>query len=154
MSSTVFYRKVGRRYVPVGEYDQDFMDRFPYGASLVTVHKNCTSRRYSIDPDYAAMIAAGIVAEDAISAAVVKASELKPARKELTPAQLAAWKSLSEALGDERCTLQCASARDVARAGVDAMRVEAEKLLEHESVRQAYEHLLMVCALTKTEQNQ
>ena len=154
MSRTVFYRKQGRRYVPCGEYDQDFMDRFPYGATLVTVHKNCTNRRYSIDPDYAAMIAAGMVAEDAISEAIVKASESRPVRKELTPKQIAAWRALADALGDDRGTLQIPSAREVAAAGVEAMREEAEKLLQHESVRQAYEHFLMVCALTKTQENQ
>jgi hypothetical protein len=30
-----FYRKRGRRYVPVNEYDQELLDSFPQGTHLV-----------------------------------------------------------------------------------------------------------------------
>lgn len=153
-SDNVYYRKQGRRYVPVSEYDQELLDSYPYGATLVLVQRGSTSRKFHIDPDYAAMIAAGEVAKDAISTAIVKASESRPTRKELTPEQIKAWQKLAKALGDERSSLEIPSAREVAEAGVAAMREEAEKLMKNESVRQAYEQFLMVCALTKTQQNQ
>ena len=59
----IYYEKVGRRYVPVYEYDNDFLDAWPRGTHLVTCHPGGQSRRYNIDPNHAALIAAGIVAE-------------------------------------------------------------------------------------------
>ena len=60
----IYYEKVGRKYVPVAEYDSDYLDAFPKGSTLVICHPGGQSRRYNIDPDYAALIAAARVAED------------------------------------------------------------------------------------------
>jgi hypothetical protein len=152
--STVFYRKKGRRYVPVAEYDQQLMDSYPYGATLVVAKHGVTSRRFHINPDFAAMIAAGMLGEDAICAAITKASEYRPARKELTQVQLDAWRKLAKALGDDMATITSASARDIAEAALTAFREEAEKAMKHESVRQAYEHFLTICALVNTQESQ
>lgn len=145
----IFYEKVGRRYKPVYEYDQVLMDAFPKGNHIVMCYPGGQSRRYNIDPNYAAMIAAGRVAEDAISSAIHKASELSPQREPLTKSQLKAWQNLAKEFGEDLCTLQGASTRDIAEAGVNAMQAEADKLMKHESVKQAFEHFLMVCELTK-----
>jgi hypothetical protein len=107
------------------------------------------SRRYNIDPDYAAMIAAGRVAEDAICESMRKASELKPQRTPITLGQKKAWEKLAKEFGDELCPLTYGSYRDHAEAGVTAMQEEADKLLQHESVRKAYEHFILMCELTK-----
>jgi len=148
-----YYEKIGRRYVPVYEYDSDFLDAWPRGTHLVTCQPGGVSRRYNVDPDYAALIAAGIVAEDAIRRAIHDASELRPARTPVTPAQQRAWRKLAKELGDELCLLQGASSRDIAEAGVKAMQAEANKLMAHASVRHAYEQFLLVCKLAsgKTE---
>jgi hypothetical protein len=145
----LFYKKVGRRYVPVAEYDNDMMDALPKGNHLLSVYPGGASRRYNVDPAYAPMIAAGRVAEDAVCRAIQKASELRPKQATITPEQKRAWNALAEAFGDELCTLQGLSIRDCAEAGVRAMQDEADKLLKHESVRQAYEHFMLVCELTK-----
>ena len=145
----LFYKKVGRRYVPVSEYDNDLMDALPKGDHLLSVYPGGASRRYNVDPAYAPMIAASRVAEDAICKAIQKASELKPKRATVTPEQKRAWNALAEAFGDELCTLQGLSIRDCAEAGVNAMQTEADKLMKHESVRQAYEHFMLVCELTR-----
>lgn len=142
----LFYKKVGRRYVPVSEYDNDLMDALPKGDHLLSVYPGGASRRYNVDPAYAPMIAASRVAEDAICKAIQKASELKPKRATVTPE---AWNALAEAFGDELCTLQGLSIRDCAEAGVKAMQTEADKLLKHESVRMAYDHFMLVCELTR-----
>ena len=147
----IYYEKRGRRYVPVAEYDNDFMDSFTKGNHLVMSYPGGTSRRFNIDPNYAAMIAAGRVAEDAICKAINKASELRPARNPITPAQQRAWKKLAKEFGDELCTLHGASTRDIAEAAVTAMQAEADKLMQHESVKRAYEQFLLVCELTKKE---
>jgi gamma-glutamyltranspeptidase len=99
------------------------------------------------------MIAAGRVAEDALSEAIRKASELRPQKNPITPGQKKAWEKLAKEFGDELATLQINSARDIAEAGVKALQQEADKLMQHASVRQAYEQFLLVCRLTKPQQD-
>lgn len=150
----IYYEKVGRRYVPVAEYDNDLLDSFPKGTHLVMAYPGGQSRRFNIDPNYAAMIAAGRVAEDAICKAISKASELRPKSTPITPGQKKAWEKLAKEFGDELCTLSGLSIHDCAEAGVKAMQEEAEKLMKHESVRKAYEHFLLMCELTKEQNGQ
>ena len=145
----IYYEKIGRKYVPVAEYDNDFLDSFTKGTHLVMSYPGGTSRRYNIDPNYAAMIAAGRVAEDAICKAISKASELRPKQTPITPAQKRAWEKLAKEFGDELCTLHGLSVHDCAEAGVKAMQLEADKLLSNPTVRQAYERFLFLAELTK-----
>jgi hypothetical protein len=149
MTKKIFYEKVGRRYVPVAEYDNTLMDSFPKGDHLVMCYPGGSSRRFNINPAYAPMIAAGRVAEDAISKAVVKASEMRPHNRPITEKQKKAWEALAKAFGDDRYYVEIPSAREIAEEGVKAMTLEAEKLLEHESVRKAYEHFQLMCQLVK-----
>jgi hypothetical protein len=147
----IYYEKRGRRYHPVAEYDSDFLDSFPKGNHLVMSYPGGTSRRFNIDPAYAPMIAAGRVAEDAICRAISTASELRPQKTPITEAQQKAWKKLAKEMGDELCTLRGTSVYDCAQAGVEAMQAEADKLMQHASVRQAYEQFLLVCRLTQSD---
>lgn len=147
----IYYVKEGRKYVPVAEYDSDLSDSFHKGTHLVMVYPGGASRRYNIDPNYAAMIAAGRVAEDAICRAISKASELRPAQTPITPAQQRAWKKLAKEMGNELCTLHGLSVHDCAEAGVKAMQAEADKLLQHEAVRQAYDHFMFMAKLAYDE---
>lgn len=149
----IYYVKEGRKYVPVAEYNDELMDSFTKGNHLVMCYPGGTSRRFNIDPNYAAMIAAGRVAEDAICRAISKASELRPKNTPITEAQQKAWKKLAKEMGDELCTLYGLSVRDCAEAGVKAMQEEAEKLMNNPAVKKAYEHFMLVCELTK-EQNE
>jgi hypothetical protein len=147
----IFYEKVGRKYVPVMEYDEYLMDGLPYGNHLIMVYPGGLSRRYNIDPAQAPMIAAGRVAEDAVCKALNKASEMSPAKTPITPAQQRAWKKLAKEFGDELCTLRGPSIRDIAEAGVQAMQQEADKLMTNPAVRQAYEQFQLVCKLTQSQ---
>jgi hypothetical protein len=148
----IYYEKVGRKYVPVAEYDNDFLDSFPKGNHLVMSYPGGTSRRFNINPNYAAMIAAGRVAEDAICDAIRKASEMRPQRTPITSGQKKAWEKLAKEFGDDLATLTLGSARDYAEAAINAQIAEADKLMKHESVRRAYEQFQLMCELTK-EQN-
>jgi len=149
MKKTIFYKKVGRKYEPVSEYDSEYLDSFSKGTHLVMVYPGGQSRRYNIEPNHAAMIAAGRVAEDAICRAISKASELRPTSTPITLGQKKAWEKLAKEFGDELCTLHGLSVHDCAEAGVKAMMAEAEKLMSNESVRKAYEHFQLMCELTK-----
>ena len=149
----IYYEKKGRRYVPVSEYDSEYLDSFSKGTHIVMCYPGGQSRRYNIDPNYAAMIAAGRVAEDAICDALRKSSEMKPQRTPLTPGQKKAWENLAKELGDELCPLTYGSTRDHAEAAVKAMQEEADKLMTHPAVRDAYEQFQTVCNLVKQKQN-
>ena len=154
-TKTVFYKKVGRRYKPVAEYDQEHLDSFPKGTHLVMCYPGGQSRRFNIDPNYAAMIAAGRVAEDAISRVIMEKSALRVPEKQrpLTEEQRLAWERLSETFGEERYALEWCSYREAAEAGVSAMMAEAEKLLKNPNVKRAWDHFQLVCALTKQEES-
>lgn len=144
-----FYEKVGRRYVPVREYNDELMSSFPKGTHLVVSMPGRTMNRYDVDPAFAPLIAAGLYAEDAVIDAVYKASELRPTKEPITEQQRAAWEKLGEAFGDKLATLERASARDVAEVGINKMIEEAEKLMTNPAVRKAYEHFLLVCKLSQ-----
>ena len=147
----IFYEKVGRRYRPVAEYDNELLDSFGKGTHLVMCYPGGQSRRYNIDPNHAALIAAGRVAEDAMCAAIRQASEMRPQRTLITEGQRRAWLKLAKEFGDELATLNVLCARDIAEAGVQAMIVEAESLMQNPAVQDAYEQFQAVCKLVKLE---
>jgi hypothetical protein len=149
----IFYEKVGRRYKPVYQYDQELMDSFPKGSHLVVCYPGGVSRRYNVDPNYAAMIAAGRVAEDAVSKKLMEASEIRlqssDRKRELTESQRAAWNNLVKEFGDSAKQLEWPSIREAAESGVQAMQEEALKLLSNPAVKKAYDHFMLVCELTR-----
>jgi hypothetical protein len=151
MTQEVFYRKVGRRYVPVSEYDSNLMDSMRQGSHLVICYPGGRSIRYNVEPDFAAMIAAGHYAEDAISKAIVRAQEMRPhSGKELTQEERDAWNNFVRVMGDRGRYIEIPSAREATEAGVKAMVDAARDMLEgNPSVKQAYEHLLTLAALAK-----
>jgi hypothetical protein len=149
----IFYKKVGRKYVPVYEYDQQLMDAFPQGAHMVICYPGGKSTRYNVDPNYAALIAAARTAEDALSSALMRATEIRRQKRHeketpLTPGQRAAWEKLVEEFGPEAKQLEWPSARECATQAVEALVEEAAQLMTHESVRLAYEQFQLVCKLT------
>lgn len=152
-NKTVFYKKQGRRYVPVAEYDNEYLASFPRGNHLVMCYPGGQSRRFRIEPNHAAMIAAGRVAEDAICAAIRTASEMRPQKKPITEGQRQAWRQLATEFGDDLATLTVPCARDIAEAAIRAMCVEAESLMTHPAVRDAYQQFQTVCELVKKVDN-
>ena len=149
MTEIIFYIKKGRRYVPHSTYSSEFCDSFPKGTHLVDVYPGGSSRRFNIDPAYAPMIAAGRVAEDAISNVIRKATDLRPKTAPITPEQKEAWDNLVRVFGEEARYLEWPSAREACEEAVKAMQVEADKLLSNPTVRKAYEKFLFVAELTK-----
>ena len=150
----IYYEKKGRRYIPVSEYDSDFIDSFPKGTHIIMSYPGGKSTRYGINPAFAPMIAAGRYAEDAICSAIHKESEAKPKERPITERQRAAWEEMKAAFDDEFFSLNFSSIRDLAEAGVNAMQVEADKLLTHSSVKEAYDHFLFMAKLAYDENKQ
>lgn len=146
----IYYEKKGRRYVPVAEYDNDLLDSFPKGAHLVMCYPGGSSRRFNIDPNYAAMIAAGRVAEDAICRRIQQETELRPANREIDEETNRKWKKFIATIPEDfRFMFTHGCARDAAEAGVKAMQEEADKLMQYESVRKAFDNFILMCQLVK-----
>jgi hypothetical protein len=152
---TLFYKKQGRRYVPVSEYDNELLDSFPKGDHLVSVYPGGGSRRYRIDPALAPMIAAGRYAEEAITRKIQEATELRPMNREIDEETQRKWKKFIATIPDDfRFMFTHGSARDAAEAGVEAMMAEADRLMKNESVRKAYDHFMLMCKMVKDNEHQ
>ena len=151
MAKKIYYTKVGRRYVPVAEYDSDFLDSFPKGNHLVMSYPGGSSRRYNIDPALAPMIAAGRYAEEKMLHTMRMIGEARPKRKALTDKQRQAWQTMKEAFGDDMFSYSYASNVEIVEAGIKAMTEEANKLLTHPAVKDQYEKFLMTCELVKDD---
>ena len=142
-----FYEKIGKRYVPVKEYDSDFLDALPLGNHLIMSRPGKKSVKYNIDPNYASLIAAGSIAQDAICNAMLKASELKPSKQPITQEQKIAWENLAKSFGQEMYTLNGVGVNEIVQAGIESMQQEAEKLMKHTSVQEAYDHFITMVKL-------
>lgn len=149
----VFYKKVGRKYVPVSEYDSTLLDSLPKGAHLVLCYPGGRSTRYKVDPNFAPMIAAGRYAEEAISKSLMAASELRPASwDKFTEKDQRLWKAIKSCIPKEhRYMYTHGSTYEAVQAGVQAMSVEAEKMLENPAVRKAYERFQLICQLANDQ---
>lgn len=147
----IFYEKQGRKYIPIAEYDNNFLDSFPKGNTLVMCYPGGTTRRFNVDPNYAAMIAAGRLAEDVISKRIHEVSEIRRQHRgnttPLTPSQKAAWDNLVKEFGEDARQLEWASTREIAEEAVKAMMEEADKLMLHPAVQKAYDNFQIVCKL-------
>jgi hypothetical protein len=148
-----YYEKRGRRYVPVAEYNNDWMDSFPEGNHLIVCRPGSVSRRQRIDPALAPMIAAGVYAEDAISQAIYNAMELRPQPVTMTTRQLALIEELTESMNQQDARWIRPCAQDAAQAGIEAMQAEADKLMQNEAVRNSYEHFMLMCKLAKEHEH-
>jgi hypothetical protein len=146
----IYYEKVGRKYIPVSEYDSNLLDGFTKGNHLVMSYPGGQTRRFNIEPALAPMIAAGRYAEDAMSKALVRASKMRPHNKPITVKQKKAWEALARAFGDDRYYIELPSAREVTEAGLKAMEAETSKLMEHPMVQAAYDEFMATAKLVLT----
>lgn len=148
---TDLYRKQGRRYVPVAQYDPENLDSLPEGSHLIICKPGSRMRKFHVDPNHAALIAAARTVQDAMCDAIVQASALRSRSKNLTSRQKAAWGKFLEVMGPDAHGVYYDSAHDVVAAGVKALTEEAERLMENEAVRRAYDQFLLMCKLASSQ---
>ena len=138
MTNEVLYRKQGRKYVPVydvvNSYDKDLMK---VGTWRMVYAYNNGARRYEYDvqPDTASFRAACMLAEQAMLKKIEEAVACVPSGhepKQYTKKQLDLLEKfrqdMREAGGFVPDWWQYCSARDLVKAGIDAM-------LEHEAMK-------------------
>jgi hypothetical protein len=145
----VFYKKVGRKYVPVSEYDENIVRALPYGSHLIDVRKNGRTTISKINPNFAAMIAAGLFSERKISESIMKSLAIRPTQSTMTEEQKVAWDAFFATLEDTKYPLQWPSIFEAVREGVRVMQEEADALMQNPNVKQAHEHFLTLCELSK-----
>lgn len=151
---TGIYKRVGRRYVEIGEYDPEYTEHVPNGVTMTVKRPGMQSTRYNVDPDIVPLLAASVYCEDQISQAIYRAGELRPHRQDITPAQRKAFDRFLATMPDDdsnRFMMTVGSAREAAEAGTQALIKEAEKLLANESIKDAYEHFLLLCKLSASK---
>lgn len=158
MTKEVYYKKEGRKYVPVSEYDSNLHVAMGRGKHLiVSVDPGMTSYHYNIDPAFAPVFAAAKYGEDTLSKSIMKATELRRREREgqkLTDEQRKAWEHLVEVFGDDAKQLEWPSARGAAEEVMQKLAEEADKMLKVPSVKLAYEQFMMVYKLTKDDENE
>lgn len=148
----VYYEKIGRKYVPVSEYDSDWMDSFGRGNHLVMCYPGGKSTQYNVDPNLAALIAASRVAQEPMREAIYEAAVMQRQKREgeaLTDEQLLAWHKFVEVMGDRGRYIQFNSAHDIAQAGIRALEQTAAELMTNPAVQDAYQQFLLVCKLAE-----
>lgn len=145
---TVFYKKDGRKYIPISEHDPEFPDSYKYGSYLVSSAPNTLSRR-QIDPAFVLMYAATYYSEDAIAKVLRDASAVRPARSPLTQEQLDAWNTLNASFGEDAQALTWPAAYDAVRAAGNEMVKQAGEILENPAVKNAYDEFMLICKLVK-----
>jgi hypothetical protein len=127
------------------------MDALPKGAHLIICYPGGRSTRYNVNPDFAPMIAAGRYAEEAVSKSLMASSELRPATwDKFTEKEKRIWDAIKSCIPKQhRYMYTHGSAYEAVQAGVKAMSVEAETMLENPAVRKAYERFMLICQLAK-----
>lgn len=155
MTKEVFYKKVGRKYVPVSEYDSNLHSAFPKGKHLiVSVEPGITSYHYNIDPSFAPLLAAAKYGEQALSGFIVRETSLRiRGDAKLTDEQRKAWEHLVDVFGENARQLEWPSARGAAEEVMKSLAEETECMLKLPAVKHAYDQFMMVYKLTK-EQNE
>ena len=114
---TTLYKKVGRRYRLVAEYEE--WDSYPAGASLVVCQPGSQLRRFNVDPDRAGLLAAAEPLRGQIRTLVMELQKMRPTRRPVTMQQAAAWRAFQAAMGTEAYAVEYASVGEIADAVVD-----------------------------------
>jgi hypothetical protein len=130
------------------------LTKFSEGAHIVSNIDGVTSIQRIDDVALAPLIAAGTFCIDSISARISAITEIRPRRNNpLTSKQRAAWENFKSTLDDADVRyVEIPSAREAAQEGVNALIEEADKLMKNANVKKAYDNFMMICKLTK-EQN-
>lgn len=123
--TTPIYKKVGRRYVEIGTYDDEQL-HYPHGAHLVWSRPGGVLTRYSIEPADAALLAASQRMYDAMLEAMRNADRWEPDHA-LKAKEKKAWEAYKAIAGEQSALrLKGPSLHDVVQAGIDAL-IEAVK---------------------------
>ena len=151
----VFYKKVGKRYVPVREYDSELLDSFPGGTHLVVCEPGRRSIKYNIDPEIAPLLAAFKISgiENTITSIIVDSSKLRSSSQPLTKEQKQAWEAFSKTMKGGAYHIQYPSAQEIADEIANYITNKILTTMQNESVKKAYDQFEMVFKLAYGDKN-
>lgn len=149
---TVFYKKVGKKYVAVSQYDDYLTSSFQYGHYLVSCVPNRRSISKIVNPDYASVVAATYVSEDSIFEEIENYKKIKPATEPLTQEQVDAWKNFNEVM-QSNISIYYPSNAEIVAAARRAIEQEAMNLMKNPTIKKAWEQFQLIVKLTKDEKN-
>lgn len=122
---TPIYKKVGRRYVEIGQCDNEAF-YYPHGSHLVVARKGSTLTRYNIDPDHAAIEAALQHVREAMMEAMAEATKFKLEKRAYTKKELSGIAAFHAIVGDMvPLQFEGVSMSDVVEAGIKILKNEA-----------------------------
>ena len=98
---STLYVKRGRRYHPVGEYDNEAVDMLPYGSHLVAVFPGKRIVTYQVNPDHAGLLTAIQQHEKTLVNAIKAASSLRIENRSGNPKERRAIKAYQDIMGPE-----------------------------------------------------
>jgi len=123
--SEIFYKKVGRKYVPVASGELYDYDLKKANGFILTHRKDCqTAYEYEVKPDNASFVAAAMVARQAMEEAIHEASKMHPSGgvKAYTPKQRKIIKQFQEDMGGMAPVYWSSKTSwEIAQAGIDAV---------------------------------
>lgn len=124
MTKEIWYRKVGRKYVPVLQAEHyDYMTMPAQGYTLTYRRDGLTQYEYAVKPDNASFVAAAMVARESMEAAIKANATYRPqTERKYTKKQLALVEQFKIDMGwGVPGWWQMTSAHDIAQAGIDAV---------------------------------
>ena len=124
MNKETWFRKVGRKYLPVVEAEKyDYMTLPAQGFTLTYRRDGLTQYEYSVRPDNASFVAAAMVARTAMEEAIRQAATYKASGPTLfTRHQRELIERFKRDMGMAYPKWwQETSARDISQAGIDAV---------------------------------
>jgi hypothetical protein len=101
MQKITYYEKIGRKYLPVKEYQN--YDGLQKGHWLLNVQPGSTSYRYKLDTEaeYPNLIAAIEEYKDILIEKMRKAGELRPRSIQMSKKETKAWEKYKEIMGKD-----------------------------------------------------
>jgi pyruvate kinase len=123
--SETWFRKVGRKYVPIVEAEKyDYITMPAEGFTLAHRKGGATQWEYAVKPDNAGFLAAAMVARTAMEEAIRQAATYRPSGPiPYTKKQLAIIEKFKVDMGIYKpLWWEQTSARDIVQAGIDAVR--------------------------------
>lgn len=125
MTRETWYRKSGRKYVPIVEAEKyDYITMPAEGFTLTYRRDGMTRYEYDVKPDTAGFTAAATVAREAMEEAIRQAATYRPSAPiPYTRKQMQLIEKFKVDMGMVTPTWwQQTSARDIVQAGIDAVR--------------------------------
>lgn len=144
-----YYECVNGEYVPVSEYDPDFLGSLRAGTHLIVSVPGGQTRKYNINPNFAALIAAGEQIQQQLANVIADASmaSLSNGSHPLTEQQDAAWHALNATFDTRLAYITYPCAHDIAEAALNLLYERANQLLTDPAVKRSWDHFQTVAAI-------